>query len=253
MRHQLNSNNYIDIHLKDNVLRPLVLIAPGGGYQRTSPREAMPIAEQFLHHGYHTAIIYYRETWLMHEAAILELAGFYQYLIENKDLPIKHRDIILVGFSSGGHYMAKLGVTYQQYGLKKPLAMILSYPVITGKKAFAHHDSIQRLYGNKSAESRKDFSLELKVSQATPPTFLWHTVDDQAVPVENSELFYQALKKHKVVVDLHLYHKGVHGISLGTKAVIKEQTDDPIQYDLENKHNQSWFSLVISFLNQIQM
>ena len=253
MKHQINSNNYIDIHLKDNVLRPLVLIAPGGGYQRTSPREAMPIAEQFLNNGYHTAIIYYRESLLMHEASILELISFYQYLVENEDLPIKNRDIILVGFSSGGHYMAKLGVTYHQYGLKKPLAMILSYPVITGKRAFAHNDSILRLYGNKSAWSRKDFSLELKVTDQTPSTFLWHTVDDQAVPVENSELFYQALKKNHVIVDLHLYHKGVHGISLGTKAVIKEQTDDPVQYDLDNRHNQTWFSLVISFLNQIQM
>ncbi|PKK86734.1 MAG: acetylesterase, partial [Tenericutes bacterium HGW-Tenericutes-8] len=252
MIYQLQSNNYMDIHLKDDLERPLVLIAPGGGYQRTSPREAMPIANLFMAHGYHTAIIYYRETLLKHPACIEELVGFYQHLVENLSLPIKNRDIILMGFSSGGHYMANLGVSYHQYGLKKPKAMILSYPVITGKKGFAHEDSIKRLYGNKSAASRKDFAIELKVSTHTPPTFLWHTVDDQAVPVENSVLCFQALKKQNVLVDLHLYHKGVHGISLGTKDVIRDINEDPNQYDLDNKHNQTWFSLVISFLNQIK-
>ena len=39
--------------------RPLVLLCPGGGYGRTSDREAEPIALQFLAMGYHAAVLRY--------------------------------------------------------------------------------------------------------------------------------------------------------------------------------------------------
>jgi len=47
--------------------------------------------------------------------------------------------------------------------------------------------------------------------------FLWHTVEDKAVPVENSLMFAQALREAGVPFDLHLYEKGRHGIGLMAK------------------------------------
>ncbi|MDY0210825.1 MAG: alpha/beta hydrolase [Acholeplasma sp.] len=250
MKYYINSNNYMEVFLKDENIRPIVLIAPGGGYQRTSPREAGPIRDSLLKDGYHVAIIYYRESLLKKQDTIDELAGFYQ-LIQSSDLPVMSNKIILMGFSSGGHYMARLGVTHHLYhGLEKPYAMILAYPVISGKIGIAHEASIERLYEEISDESRKQFSLELQVSKNTPPTFLFHTVDDKAVPVENSLVFFEALRNQGVLVDLHLFHKGVHGISLGTKEVCKEE-DDPLTFERENLHNQNWFKLAMSFVKQI--
>lgn len=57
-------------------------------------------------------------------------------------------------------------------------------------------------------------SLELHVSEATPPAFLWHTAEDGGVPVENSLLFAQALSKHHVPFELHVYPHGCHGLGL---------------------------------------
>src|SRR5262249_19710368 len=57
---------------------------------------------------------------------------------------------------------------------------------------------------------------ETQVTKDTPPTFLFHTDADTAVLPENSILFYQALKKHKVPAELHIFEKGVHGVGLGT-------------------------------------
>ena len=48
----------------------------------------------------------------------------------------------------------------------------------------------------------------------SPPTFLLHTNDDKAVPVENSILFYKALIKSGVSTQMHLYPEGGHGFAL---------------------------------------
>jgi acetyl esterase/lipase len=248
---QLNSNNYVTFHFIDNRIRPFVLIAPGGGYQRTSPREAEPIAKAFNQAGYHAGIIYYRETLLQYPDTVDELASFIQVITTNEAYPIDKEAFILCGFSSGGHYMASMGVYHHQYpGLISPKAMILAYPVITGKAGYAHEDSIKRLYGEITEDTRHRFSLENHVTNLTPETFLFHTIDDQTVKVENSLYFMEALRKHHVAVDCHLYHSGVHGLSLGTKEVVTDAyTSDPLAYEAVHKHNQTWFDLAISFLN----
>ncbi|MCU0104381.1 alpha/beta hydrolase [Acholeplasma vituli] len=248
---KLNSNNYVTLHLVDDQKRPFVLIAPGGGYIRTSPREAEPIAKAFNEKGYHAGTIYYRESFLTHPQAVEELSGFMD-LIVSMDLPIDQNALILCGFSSGGHYMANLGVHTEYHQKYKIKAMVLAYPVLTGQKGFAHEDSIRRLYGEITDETRLKFSLETKVTNTTPATFLFHTIDDETVKVENSLFFMEALRQHHVIVDCHLYHSGIHGLSLGTEEVPREEfASDPKGYAKIHSHNQTWFSLAISFLNKI--
>ena len=247
---KLQTNNYITLHLVDAQIRPFVLIAPGGGYQRTSPREAEPVAKAFNDAGYHAGIIYYRETLLTHRDTTDELAAFVKLLTDG-DYPIDPNAFILCGFSSGGHYMASLGVFHQRYpNLIAPRAMILAYPVLTGKQGFAHEDSILRLYGEINEKTRYQFSLENHVTKHTPETFLFHTIDDETVKVENSLYFMDALRKAGIMVDCHLYHSGIHGLSLGTKDVPRDEfKDTPDLYAQIHEHNQTWFNLAISFLN----
>ena len=54
---------------------------------------------------------------------------------------------------------------------------------------------------------------EKHVSPNTPPTFLWHTMNDTSVPVENSILFLQALHRNHVMCECHLFAEGIHGSS----------------------------------------
>ena len=56
-------------------------------------------------------------------------------------------------------------------------------------------------------------SLETRVSPETPPTFLWHTAEDGAVPVENSLMYAAALRKNRVPFELHIFERGGHGLS----------------------------------------
>ena len=57
-------------------------------------------------------------------------------------------------------------------------------------------------------------SNELQVTARTPPTFIWHTAEDQTVPVENALLFASALRRAGVPFALHIYEKGKHGLGL---------------------------------------
>lgn len=55
------------------------------------------------------------------------------------------------------------------------------------------------------------------VSDATPPTFLWHTSVDETAPVRNAYLLAQSLAAHGVDHECHVFHAGRHGLSLATE------------------------------------
>ncbi|MEM1441901.1 MAG: prolyl oligopeptidase family serine peptidase, partial [Verrucomicrobiota bacterium] len=57
-------------------------------------------------------------------------------------------------------------------------------------------------------------SSERNVTGETPPTFLFQTDADTAVPAENAIRFYLALREHGVPAELHSYQEGPHGVGL---------------------------------------
>jgi acetyl esterase/lipase len=89
---------------------------------------------------------------------------------------------------------------------------VLLYPVITMTDPHAHDGSRRALLGDRPpAALVARASLEGAVSKTTPPVFLAHTAEDGTVPVENSILFYRALRAAGVPAEMHLYEKGAHG------------------------------------------
>lgn len=76
-------------------------------------------------------------------------------------------------------------------------------------------------------ERRDLVSLEKQVSSMTPPVFLWHTMEDMTVPPENSLLMACALRRHHIPLELHLYPRGAHGLSLGTEETRRTNPEKP--------------------------
>jgi len=136
-----------------------------------------------------------------------------------------------MGSSAGGHLASTL-LTHFDAGnpqasdpidriSSRPSLGVLCYPVITLGE-FTHRGSKRNLLGDKPpAELVELLSNEKQVTGNTPPTFLWHTVQDNAVPVENSLQFATALRKAGVPFALHVYQKGRHGIGLADKPPFK--------------------------------
>ena len=78
-----------------------------------------------------------------------------------------------------------------------------------------HSGSRDNLIGKTPTDDlAKNYSNELQVTKQTPPTFLVHATDDKTVPVENSLLFYQALRDNGIPVEMHIYPAGGHGFGL---------------------------------------
>lgn len=139
---------------------------------------------------------------------------------------IKKDAIGIMGFSAGGHLASTLGTHFDSGDLKaadsieqqssRPDFMVLVYPVISMSKPIMHAGSRNNLVGDKADSSlARLYSNELQVTKETPPTFLLHATDDKSVPVENSLLFYQALKDNNVPAEMHVFPKGGHGFGLG--------------------------------------
>lgn len=229
--------------------RRAVIICPGGSYMKTSDREAEPVALKLLATDTAAFVLRYSVAPRRFPAALAELAQSVLYIRENAEQFCVDADNILVmGFSAGGHLAASLGIMPEE--LEKlgydadevrPGGMILGYPVVTSGE-YGHQGSFESLLGEQMMNQRSAFSLEKRVSEKTPPAFIWHTFADSTVPVENSLMLAAAMSRSNVPCELHVYLAGKHGLSLGTKVTAKNDTY--IERDL-----QSWFYLLEIWLD----
>ena len=243
MNIQLGSKNYATLHLFDQRKRDLLLICPGGGYEFTSKREAQPIADCFGTDGYHTCIYYYRETKLIYPDTMSEGKQLLDMLVAN---PLVKR-IIVMGFSAGGHLAATLATRYPDI----VKASVLAYPVITSNIRYRHPGSFLNLLANDFSQSKLDeVSLEKHIPKKMGPVFLFHTMDDGLVPVENSMLFLGALRMKRIKAEAHFFESGQHGVSLATEEVTFDHMS-PSDFVREYGHLHAWVTLAKDWLKRL--
>jgi acetyl esterase/lipase len=197
--------------LDKTVKRGAVIIFPGGAYEFTSDREAEPVALKFAAAGFHAFVLRYSVAPLRHPLPLKDAEKALSIVrSRSEEWNLDPEKVAVCGFSAGGHLAATLGI----HGASRPDALILAYPVITGGP-FAHQDSFKNLLGSEVHGPEREFlSLENHVDVRMPPTFLWHTCDDTLVPVENSLLLANALRRAGVSLEFHVFCHGRHGISL---------------------------------------
>lgn len=234
--------NYPQVYGERN--RPMIVICPGGGYEHVSPREGEAIALQFMTTGAHAAVLRYDVSGQGAEFPqhLLELAASVAYVRKHAaEYCIDPDKILVAGFSAGGHLAASLGCFWKEKWLEElmqaetgatmkdyqPNGEILAYPVITSGE-FAHRGSFVKIMGSEAeqgyaplglsaTELKEKLSLEKQVTSDFPPTFMWHTFEDGAVPLENSLFFAEALRKAGVNFEYHVFPHGGHGYALATK------------------------------------
>ncbi len=217
-----------------------VVICPGGGYGHLADGHEGKDPAEFLNKlGVAAFVVRYRLGPRYRHPIPLQDA---QQAIRSvrsraKEFGLDPKRIGIWGFSAGGH-LASTVATHFDDGKpdatdpvaresSRPDFAILCYPVITLEPPYAHLGSRNNLLG-KDADAKLVESLcnERRVTPQTPPTFLFHTSEDTAVPPENSVLFYLALRKAKVPAELHIYEKGRHGVGLAaTDAVLSSWPD----------------------------
>lgn len=205
--------------------RGCVIVFPGGGYGARAEHERTPIARWFNSLGVNSFVLDYRVAPYRHPVPLQDaLRAIRIVRARAEEFGVNPSQIGVLGFSAGGHLAASAATLFDKGDAQaadpidrlssRPDAAILCYPVIsTGP--YGHEGSMNNLLGeNPDPELLRLLSLESSVTADNPPTFLWHTSDDEAVPVENSLMFAAALRAKKVPFALHVYPHGRHGLGL---------------------------------------
>ncbi len=216
---------------KGQAARSAVVVCPGGGYAVLAvDHEGRQIAEWLNALGVDAYILKYRLAPRYHHPAMINDAqrALRYVRAHAQEWGIAPDRIGIWGFSAGGH-LASTAATHFDAGnpsaadavdrvSSRPDFAILAYPVITCSESFMHQGSCKNLLGGNPDPKLADYlSNEKQVTARTPPTFLFHTNDDEAVPAENSVAFYMALRKAGVPAELHIYQHGRHGVGLAQK------------------------------------
>ena len=203
-----------------------VIIFPGGGYGGLlTKREGSDPAREFNKLGVTAFVIKYRlpsdRTMLDKSIGPLQDAQQAIKMVREKakEWNIDPQKIGIMGYSAGGHLAATAGTHYDKSYIPniektslRPDFMLLINPVISFTDSIGHTGSRKNLIGeNPSKEQIALFSNEYHISKTTPPTFLIHAGTDVVVPVANSLVFYQNLKRVGGSGEIHIYSKGEHG------------------------------------------
>jgi acetyl esterase/lipase len=209
--------------------RAAVIILPGGGYRGVSiVKEGHDVARAFNAMGVAAFVLKYRTPSPKHmqDRTLGPLQDAQQaiQLVRSRadEWNIDRARVGVIGFSAGGHLASTAATHFDKPVLPqwrgvdlRPNFLMLIYPVITFESDAVHAGSRQQLLGDAPyGQAIRDYSNELQVTSATPPTFLVHAATDDSVPVANSIRFFEALQRHKVPVELIVYPSGGHGFGL---------------------------------------
>jgi acetyl esterase/lipase len=207
---------------------PAVVVCPGGGYQNlASNHEGRQVANFLNSIGIAAFVLKYRLGPRYHHPVEL---GDAQRAIRTlrshaSEWRLDAGRIGIMGFSAGGH-LAMTASTWSGAGnaqaadavdrvSSRPDFAVLGYPVISMTAAWTHRGSQRNLLGDTpDPDLANRLSGENAVTKDTPPTFIFQTNEDPAVPAENAVQYFLALRKAGVPAEMHVFEKGGHGVGL---------------------------------------
>jgi acetyl esterase/lipase len=211
-----------------NVTKTGVVVAPGGSYTHLAmEKEGFAFARWLNERGVAAFVLQYRLGPKYHHP--IEIGDAQRAIrmvrAHAAEWGVATDHVGMWGSSAGGHLAATAGTKFEagkadasdvveQQG-SRPDFLILSYPVITFHEPELHRGSFKNLLGDSPDPALADsLSAETQVTKDTPPTFIFTTTDDKTVPVLNSIMFYSALMKAGVPVEMHIFQQGTHGAGL---------------------------------------
>ncbi len=228
------------VYLPENAKEsaPVLMICPGGGYGGLAmDHEGHQFAKWANDMGMAGVIVSYRHRGrgYGHPNPLLDAQRAIRFTrSQAEQWKIDPKRVGMIGFSAGGHLTSTVLTHFDEGSAdaadpidrlsSRPDFGILSYAVIALGESYTHMGSQRNLLGpDASDELIKSLSNEKQVTSQTPPTFLWHTAEDKAVPAENSLRFYSAMVTAGVPGELHVFTKGRHGIGLAAGSGAAEQ------------------------------
>jgi acetyl esterase/lipase len=216
-----------------------VIVLPGGGYFWLSGNsEGRQVADWFTARGFRAFILSYRLSsngYLLPVPLLDAWRAIQTVRARARDYQIDPNRIVVIGFSAGGHLAALAATQFVpgnpnaespiERASSRPDYLVLGYPWIGAISSDTSHLSYCKLFNvmDRCEALRAAYSPDLFVTKETPPTFIYHTFNDQTVPVEQSLRFYDALVKAGVPSEIHIFANGSHGSGLGRSDAALDQ------------------------------
>lgn len=205
-----------------------IVIFPGGGYVKRAEHEGEGYAQLINTFGMNAFVVNYRIFPDTFPLPLLDARRAVRFVRHNSEsFGISKDKILVMGSSAGGHLAALVSTFSESIDGEHvdatdsenyiPNGQILCYPVIAEDESIAHIGSYKSLLGELYHE-RKRFSPELLVNDTTPSAFIWHTADDGAVNVLNSYRYAEALAKHNISHEMHIFPHGHHGLGIAASS-----------------------------------
>lgn len=211
---------------KDLEKAPAVIICPGGAYNRVAfHNEGIPVAERMRAAGYQAFILNYRVSPSLYPKPQEDLVRAIRFVRKNQEkLGVDPDNVMIMGFSAGGHLCATVGALYDRYEddthryddiSARPDKICLGYPLVS-LVTDIHEGCIQNFLGSlENMEDRRALSVEMILSKDYPKTYLWACEDDAVVSCSHTKMMNKVLDNKKAPHKMHLFESGGHGIGLG--------------------------------------
>ena len=212
-----------DFVINDGKKHPCAIVVPGGGYGMVcSFIEGVPIAKKLNAKGISVFILYYR---IRAKAAFPnpqdDLARAVREVTENAEkYNVDASNYSVWGASAGGHLVGTFGtdnIGYLKYGLPKPGALVLTYPVITLDPEYTHPGTKDYLLGKDATKEMRDMaSINLHVHPEYPDTYIWCGAADELVNPENTKMMKRELDKYGIRSKCDIFDGVIHGVGPAT-------------------------------------
>lgn len=206
-------------HSPQQQFDPLIIL-PGGSMTHISWAESEKTAIAFAARGYQVMILRYsfiRDHHPLYPYPLLDLKQALKTLDQNIDQWHLSKRRFVLAFSAGAHIAALYNDYWSSSWLDGPAvdAFVLGYPVIDLDAGFPKNYDESLLWTDQPAK----FNASQHVNAHNSPTFLWHTMNDPLVPVENTLKYSQALRQAGITQEVHLFAHGPHGMDIANRLV----------------------------------
>ena len=208
-----------------------VIIAPGGAYLGlASNLEGRQVADWYTSRGVTGFVLRYRlGSKYLYPIPLQDAQRAIRFVRSHaSEFGIRPDRIGFMGFSAGGHLAAMAATMFDRgkptapnpidRASSRPDFVVLAYPWLNAMEkdetGVLSYCSALKIPVDQCTNFEQ-YSPDQHVSAQTPPTFIYHTTDDELVPVEASIKYYRALRAAGVPVEMHLFGHGRHGSGLG--------------------------------------